>query len=719
MGAFNEYKSTGEQLKAYLDWVYAAVSLIAQDAATVDLRLYVNRSGARNAQLLQRMVHHPKEVKHLLKRTVPRSVIRNGVETVVQLKALEEIESHQLLDLLYNPNPFMTKNEFLELTYQHLKLAGNSYWAVIRNGQGMPTQLWPIMPDRVEVVPDKENFIKGYAVSVGRGTKVPFEPDDIIHHRYMDPNSLYYGMGIVRAAARAIDTDSRAADYSRKFFINSARPDGVLETDKTLDTTVFDRLKANWYDTYGSADNAHKVAVLEAGLQYKQINTTQKDMEYLEGRKFTRDQILGMFRMSKAMLGILEDANRANMEAAEYNYSKRIIKPDNTRLVDRITQDLAPQFDPKLIVGFTDPVPEDREYLLKEKKTATNTWRTVNETREEEGRDPIDGGDVLPAQQQAQQIEMVQEMYRAMPLLAQAVANVATGIQQVKKLAVPPAPPEKKKLYSTADERTEIGEAWTATIRQTATDHEGRFMRQTRNEFDREITEVLANLRQHYDKGMPIAKTKDLLDDLVFDTEEAIKRLIAAFGPIYYDVVKEAGTAAYILIGMEGFNMADPNVTKYFDKRPKKVSTEVTRETEKQLRATLTEGINSGESMSQLTARVEQTMGAPAGFRAERIARTETIHATNWASDQAWQQSGVVEKKEWYTAKDEVVCPFCNSMDGKKVGIGKLYYEKGDSLQVIDDNGKTQTIGFKFDSIQGPPLHVNCRCSLLPVLIAD
>ena len=70
----------------------------------------------------------------------------------------------------------------------------------------------------------------------------------------------------------------------------------------------------------GSADG-------EAGLKANKLTATQKEMDFLETRKFNRDQILAMFGVSKSILGLIEDANRANMEAADYNHAKRVIKP--------------------------------------------------------------------------------------------------------------------------------------------------------------------------------------------------------------------------------------------------------------------------------------------------------------------------------------------------------------------------------------------------------
>ena len=65
-----------------------------------------------------------------------------------------------------------------------------------------------------------------------------FEKEDIIH--FVQFNPLYPspatidGVGDVQAVAMTIDGDRKASERNRRFFDNSARPDGVLQTEKSL-----------------------------------------------------------------------------------------------------------------------------------------------------------------------------------------------------------------------------------------------------------------------------------------------------------------------------------------------------------------------------------------------------------------------------------------------------------------------------------------------------
>jgi HK97 family phage portal protein len=382
----NRLTNQREQLKAYVDWVYAAASAIAQDAATIDLKAYANRSGKPNGKIANQLVYYPRAASELFSKLV-RSP--DGV----QRRALEELDHHIILDLLDSPNPVQDGDSFKEFVFLHLVLAGEAFIYKVKSNIGKPVQLWPMMPYQM-----KENVvgqeIVNWTYRVG-AQDITFTTDEIIHIKLTDPNSLYRGTGVVKAAARSINTGAAASDWNERFFVNSARPDLALHTDTTLTADTTKRLKEQWEDNYKGTSNSHKVAVLEQGLKVAKITATQKEMDFLESMKFNRDQQLAMFKTSRTMLGIVESDGRSNMEAAEYNQAKRVIRPLDRRLVAAINASLAPDCDPKLVIGFTDPVPEDKEFLHRKRVESVNVYRTINEVREEEGLEPIEGGDVL------------------------------------------------------------------------------------------------------------------------------------------------------------------------------------------------------------------------------------------------------------------------------------------------------------------------------------
>jgi HK97 family phage portal protein len=778
---FNAFTSMKQQLNSYSDWVYAATHTIAEQASAVDLRVFMNNTKAKNSTLSHKFIYDKNTILKYQRQMTTGTILKDGkLVKKDNIPALEELENHPLLDLLNSPNPFQTRNEFFEMTFLHMELTGNAFWAIERNKKGQPIELWPLMPQLVAIVPDKEKFILGYIYNVN-SEEIPFAPEDIIHHKYANPIDLRMGASPIQAAARAIDTDQHAADYNRKFFYNSAQPDAVLYTDNEIDEKMYTRLVSQWHDTYGGTANSHKTAILENGLKYMPRVLTQKDMDFLAGRNFNRDMILAILGVPRSLLGIDESMGRSNAETTEYVFVKGKIRPKMLRLCARITQDLAPQFDKKIIISFTDPVPSDKQFVLEEKKVSNGglPWRTINELRAEDGDQPIPGGD---------------EIY--IPSLNMPIGMLKDAKLPEDKPAVveedPTKPDDTGEPEDTEDDKTRPGEATNnkpaaggagsttsdtstggssssapksvssptskkkdktdevvhshhihdeggATVNQRNKDFtdvrntlndkfEIQFLRSASNLFLSQKKEILENLEARFGKTYKPNSRKmtqqqsNNINDL-YDKNKSNAAWVAAFLPIFAVAIAQTGTAAldYAIAeatsaGLTPLTTDYPAtaqaVTDFMASRTSLVSSSINAETDKQLKTSLAQGINAGEDLAGLASRVESIFGAFAGFRAEKIARTESITATTWATRDAWRLSGVVSGQQWVTGSNP--CAFCASMAGTVIGVGvsDTYFNQGDTLTLADG----QSMTFSYQDINGPPAHVNCACSLLPIL---
>jgi hypothetical protein len=97
------------------------------------------------------------------------------------------------------------------------------------------------------------------------------------------------------------------------------------------------------------------------------------------------------------------------------------------------------------------------------------------------------------------------------------------------------------------------------------------------------------------------------------------------------------------------------------------------------------------------------------------IARTETIRASNAGAEESYKQSGVVTSKEWLVTADDRLCPACAEMDGEIIELGENYYNKGDEMS-FGSGDEQGTLVFDYGAVAHPPLHPNCRCTLVPVV---
>ena len=305
---------------------------------------------------------------------------------------MTEIEEHPLIDLWREPNPFYSLSEFIEDSSNHFELVGEMSWIIVRGMGGAIVELWPVRPDRIRPIPSKDNYISGYIYQIGT-TEVPLENEDVIFMRRPHPTNPYRGIGQVQSIIHDLESEQLSSAWQKNFFTNSALPGGIIEFDHNLSEQDFSRLVERWREQHQGISNSHRVAILERG-KWTDRKYTQRDMEFKETRALNRDIILGAYGFPHALLGISEDVNRANAEAAEVTFARWLIRPRLVRIRDKVNQTLVSQFGDNLYLDFVDPVPADKEQALNSgERGYVSGILTQNEARERLGEGAVDGGD--------------------------------------------------------------------------------------------------------------------------------------------------------------------------------------------------------------------------------------------------------------------------------------------------------------------------------------
>jgi hypothetical protein len=212
--------------------------------------------------------------------------------------------------------------------------------------------------------------------------------------------------------------------------------------------------------------------------------------------------------------------------------------------------------------------------------------------------------------------------------------------------------------------------------------------------------ELLRRLEQDGIRSLQGKRAVNL--DAVFEPDPEEERKINA---IYEALIAERGTEAAKEIALElEVNLHTQSVRQFIERR-KSLGLDGALDTLMQdVRMSLAEGVGLNESLTELAARVSSYMDQAEQGRVLTIARTETVSAFNFATREAWAQTGEVEAMEWLTARDSVVRDSHAEADGQVGSMASGFEVGGASLAYPGDPS-------------GPPEEtINCRCTLLPVL---
>jgi HK97 family phage portal protein len=331
-------------------WVYVAVNRIAEAAALVPLRV-ARQDGA----------------------TSPTS----GDVTSPAPAGEIAVPGHPFVRLLDRPNPLMSRFELIEHTVGNLEIHGNAYWFLAGEPRGIPRELWPLRPDRVSIVPDAQRGVRGYVYEVD-GRRIPLEAAEVVHFRRWHPANDYYGLSALEAARLAVESDRAMSAWNRRYFGEGmAVPAGIVAIRERVNDADFERLKREWRQAYGGRER--KTAFLRgAAVEWHNVGLSQQDMDFLNARRFNREEIFQIFGIPVGMFS--ENATEANALVGERVFIERTLWPKLVRIAEKITTDLLPFYPGELVARFDDVRPQDNAQLLAELDAARGVL-SVNELR--------------------------------------------------------------------------------------------------------------------------------------------------------------------------------------------------------------------------------------------------------------------------------------------------------------------------------------------------
>lgn len=283
-------------------------------------------------------------------------------------KRRQEVMNHPFMQLWDLPVPkFYTGRFFRETCQQHLDLVGETD-IVLNTIGGMVLEMWPVRPDRIQPVKSPTEFIIGWVYQGPNGEDVPLELDQVVQIKYPNPGDPYRGRGPVQAVLADIDAARYSADWNRNFFVNGARPGGIITVDYKMSDGEFKQFLERWREQHQGIANAHRVAVLE-NAKWQDTQFSMSDMQFVELRNLPRELIREAFAFPKPMLGTVDDVNRANAEAGKEVMAENITIPRLSRWRDIFNAFVLPRFanGKNLVLDFDDPTPINHEAADRER----------------------------------------------------------------------------------------------------------------------------------------------------------------------------------------------------------------------------------------------------------------------------------------------------------------------------------------------------------------
>ena len=575
-----------------------------------------------------------------------------------------EVTSGRLFDLMQSVNGYWTFRRLIRMTEMSLCTYGQAFW-VLENGvegrtaaQSAPREIWWANPAKMTVVPDPVSYIKGFLYE-DQGTTLAFDPADVIWLKYDNPADEFSGLSPIASARLAIDTAAGAMRSNRQIFDSGMMLSGVIgPADKTSSLTreQAEQLSQMLERRFKGADKAHRTAVLTQPITFTPMNLTPKDAEFLSLMSYGVREVCTVYGVAPQLIGDQTHSTYSNYEQAAKALWTDTLLPEARFFADEITEQLVPLFgneadEVEFDTSDIETLQEDRAEVIDQITKLVGVGVPLNRALQElaprflpPGKTGYAWGDSawLPA-------TLVPINDGAAPQLP--VAPTPAPVKALQAIAWPvlalpsPSVTASGKAWHEYDSVGHMA-TWKAFTTQTDK-HEPEFERMMREYFRRQQASALSRLRSKAAKAPGDAAEEPI------SLAEWNRRLRALGQPLITATVGDAGDATLTDLGiLARFDLQSPQAVAMIEGRAQRFARSVNDTTYASLQQTLVAGINAGEGIPELSARVSTIFTDAATWRATAIARTEVVGAYNSGALEGAHQSGVVTGKNWLAALD-------------------------------------------------------------------
>jgi HK97 family phage portal protein len=304
------------------------------------------------------------------------------------------------------PNSRHTPYEFWVFMVMNYLFRGNAYARLERNGKGEVYAMWPLASDQVEVtVLSDGSLAYGYSIN---GQVIVYNEASILHFR--DKGNGIVGLSRLDYMKSSVGVAINAQESTSKIFSNDNKRPMMVTYDKFFTSDQRAQFRAQFKGLTESGDD--NLLILEGGMKGEPLSMTPADVQLLDTRKFSVEDIARWFGVPSILIN--DSSNRVpygnNDDLVEFFYKFRL-RPMLVGFEQRLKHSVMTiDQRQKMTIEFSldallrSSLEKRVEIMAKQ---VQNGLKTRNEARQYENDPPMDGGDVLTAQTNLAPLDML------------------------------------------------------------------------------------------------------------------------------------------------------------------------------------------------------------------------------------------------------------------------------------------------------------------------
>jgi HK97 family phage portal protein len=300
------------------------------------------------------------------------SPVANATDLIMEsfassVKIDPRIPETKVLTLFRKPNSDQTETELKEGQGKSYDVTGNMYTSVSAlTEDSEPVDIYYHNPSHVTPVPDGMGGVSSYIVNDGGLIETYYrfnKPDEcryytkdyskeLNHMKRFNPSSSSgsssrstVGMSSYNALFYEIEQFIEGSKHNWSVLGNGARPSAAVTTDPRegydLTDEQFLRLESRIREKLQGSENAGNVVLLDGGKDIKMLSINNKDLDFIEGLKLTKEQV---YRNRKIPVALIDASPKfSNLQEAKAQLFDMVVFPFADRYYEEMTRFLMPR----------------------------------------------------------------------------------------------------------------------------------------------------------------------------------------------------------------------------------------------------------------------------------------------------------------------------------------------------------------------------------------
>jgi HK97 family phage portal protein len=222
------------------------------------------------------------------------------------------------------------------------------------NGKGQPSAVYPLLPQFIEIIPDREKRIKGYLYRVN-GRVIELEPEEMIHFRNPHPNNVIFGIGDLEAGEMMFEDYINRNSLESHYLSKGGVPSGVLvRKEEVEDSDEWTKFTRKWKDEYEGIENSGKTAFLNGDWNYVKLGLSPVELQTMQRSQDTVKNIYTLHGVPLSVAGVEKAANYATARQDTIHFKRWTIMPMLDMLCGKLNANktLCRAYDPALRLSY-------------------------------------------------------------------------------------------------------------------------------------------------------------------------------------------------------------------------------------------------------------------------------------------------------------------------------------------------------------------------------